>query len=139
MVEAIFYVLRTAVRVAGSTEPLRAMELGLHPVATLVRVGLVAGNRRPAFLQGNGTLALYRRPHIKLHQFGIGLGHEEGLGAVAHRVGPCPTAVRESTVKRYRTEIARRKLGPLPLWWHHRVMKMDLSSAPTDRWAEEEW
>ncbi len=139
MVEAIFYVLRTAVAWRDLpnhygpwnsvyTRWRRWCALGLWQEI----VGLLS-------CRATGRLRFIDGSHIKLHQFGIGLGHEEGLGAVAHRVGPCPTAVRESTVKRYRTEIAHRKLGPIPLWWHHRVMKMDLSSAPTDRWAEEEW
>jgi transposase len=43
---------------------LRAVEFGLHPLATLVRAGFVAGNPQPASSPGTGSLAFYRRfPH----------------------------------------------------------------------------
>jgi hypothetical protein len=48
MVEAIFYMLRTAGGLAVFAALLWAMEVGLHTVATLVRSSVFGRNRPPA-------------------------------------------------------------------------------------------
>ncbi len=93
MVEAIFYVLRTAVSVAGLATLLRAVELGLHPVATLVHLGLVARNLGTALAPGQGPLAFYRRLARQAHQFGSNPAGGQAAQAIGRTKGGLNTKI----------------------------------------------
>jgi len=55
---------------AGLASLLRAVELGLHPVATLACLGFVAGILRLLSRHSVGRVLFVDGSHIKLHQFG---------------------------------------------------------------------